>query len=131
MTQPKLDETLNERGSNYGNFHTHANLSQTLSTIAKQHYSAVRAVPGQPAPQLPNFMAEALHMICHKLARICNGDPNHVDSWHDIAGYSQLVVQILTEQQQLAEKAAKDKAMQELEKASDAQECEEEEETTL
>ena len=35
---------------------------------------------------------EALHMICSKLARIANGDPNHVDSWHDIAGYASLVV---------------------------------------
>jgi hypothetical protein len=30
-------------------------------------------------------------MICHKMARIMNGDPNYVDSWADIAGYATLV----------------------------------------
>ena len=39
-------------------------------------------------------------MICHKLSRIANGDPFYADSWHDIAGYSQLVVNILEEAEQ-------------------------------
>jgi hypothetical protein len=30
-------------------------------------------------------------MIAHKIGRIVNGDPDHVDSWVDIAGYAQLV----------------------------------------
>jgi hypothetical protein len=34
---------------------------------------------------------EALEMICHKIARVLNGDPNHHDHWHDIAGYATLV----------------------------------------
>ncbi len=36
--------------------------------------------------------AEAAEMILHKLARLLNGDPNHRDSWADIAGYAELVV---------------------------------------
>ena len=36
-------------------------------------------------------------MILHKLARILNGDPNYVDSWHDIAGYAILVEDIIKE----------------------------------
>ena len=36
-------------------------------------------------------------MILHKLARILNGDPNYVDSWHDIAGYAILVEDIINE----------------------------------
>jgi hypothetical protein len=32
-----------------------------------------------------------LDMICHKIGRIINGDPDYADSWHDIAGYAQLV----------------------------------------
>jgi hypothetical protein len=35
---------------------------------------------------------EACEMIAHKLGRIVNGDPNYADSWVDIAGYAQLVV---------------------------------------
>jgi len=30
-------------------------------------------------------------MIFSKIARILNGDPNHLDSWTDIAGYATLV----------------------------------------
>lgn len=107
MTQESIENVLEERGSNYGNFHTQANLSQTLSKIVTQHYVSVRAVQGQPLPQVPNFMAESLHMICHKMARICNGNENHVDSWYDIAGYAQLVVNILNEQEELANQQGK------------------------
>lgn len=85
-----IEETLKQRGNNYGNFHTQANLCQTLDKIIKQHYCAIH--PDQP---MPEFMAEAIHMICHKLARIANGNPFYDDSWHDIGGYSQLVVDIL------------------------------------
>ena len=34
---------------------------------------------------------ESLDMICHKIARIVNGDPDYADSWVDIAGYAKLV----------------------------------------
>ena len=37
-------------------------------------------------------MLEALDMIFHKIGRIGNGDPFYDDSWIDICGYSQLVV---------------------------------------
>ena len=30
-------------------------------------------------------------MICHKIGRILNGDPDYGDSWRDIAGYALLV----------------------------------------
>lgn len=36
-------------------------------------------------------------MIAGKIARIINGDPNYVDSWHDIAGYATLIEQELKE----------------------------------
>ena len=38
---------------------------------------------------------ESLEMICHKIARILNGDPNYIDNWTDIAGYAVLVEQEL------------------------------------
>jgi hypothetical protein len=37
------------------------------------------------------YQAEALDMIFSKIARIVIGDPNHTDSWIDIAGYAKLV----------------------------------------
>ena len=30
-------------------------------------------------------------MICNKMARIVNGDPNYIENWHDISGYSTLI----------------------------------------
>jgi len=38
---------------------------------------------------------EALDMICHKIARIVNGNPDYADSWTDIAGYATLVAERL------------------------------------
>ena len=84
-----IDQVLQERSSNYGDFHTHANLSQTLKAIITQHYYSIHK------QAMPSFMAESLAMICHKIARIVNGNPMYSDSWLDIAGYAQLVVGIL------------------------------------
>lgn len=89
-----INEILEERGNNYGSFHTQANLVQTLNAIIQQHYISTHTVNDKVTP-LPNFMLESIHMICTKLGRIANGDPYYVDSWQDIAGYAQLVVDIL------------------------------------
>ena len=35
---------------------------------------------------------EALEMIATKMGRIVNGDPDYLDSWLDIQGYCQLVI---------------------------------------
>lgn len=74
---------LEERGKRYGSFETHAAISQGLKAILFS--SCDRA-------KLDDDMIESLEMICHKLARITNGDPYYVDSWLDIAGYAQLIV---------------------------------------
>ena len=92
----EINNVLEERGSNYGNFHTFSNLSQTLYAVIVKHYNDINKQRGVEA-QLPSFMAESLRMICHKVARIANGNPYHLDSWVDIAGYSQLVAQIIEE----------------------------------
>jgi hypothetical protein len=34
---------------------------------------------------------EALEMIATKIGRILNGNRDHIDSWHDIAGYAKLI----------------------------------------
>lgn len=89
QTEP-VHTTLTSRGEQYGNFATQAQLSQTLQAIWKQHYFQVH-----PKGQLPNFVLEAVSMILHKLARAANGDPLYIDNFRDIAGYSQLVVDLL------------------------------------
>jgi hypothetical protein len=77
-----VDNTLAERGSRYGAFNTHAEITQSLKTLLRSY---------QGWHRLSDSQAEALEMIAHKIGRIINGDPNYADSWHDIAGYASLV----------------------------------------
>ena len=79
-----IDQILDERGKRYGKFTGHAEISQQLKRILFTYQSVRRC-------SLDHDQLEALDMICHKIARILNGDPNYADSWIDIAGYAQLV----------------------------------------
>lgn len=77
--------TLNERGSRYGPFEGHADITQRLKVDMRMH------LEGDAWIRLSPDQAEALEMIAHKIGRILNGDPNYDDSWIDIAGYAKLV----------------------------------------
>lgn len=85
-----VDATLNERGQRYGEFAGHAGVTQTLKRAMGQH-------PGWR--KLADDQKEALEMAAHKIGRILNGDPNYIDSWHDIGGYARLVEQRLEKEQ--------------------------------
>lgn len=85
-----VDATLNERGQRYGEFAGHAGVTQTLKRAMGQH-------PGWR--KLADDQKEALEMTAHKIGRILNGDPNYIDSWHDISGYVRLVEQRLEKEQ--------------------------------
>jgi hypothetical protein len=86
-----LEATLNERGKRYGLFAEHAEAAQQLKRVIGI-YVRRRSVGFLAADQ-----QEALDMICHKIGRIINGDPDYADSWHDIAGYAQLIANRLNE----------------------------------
>ena len=86
-----LTQTLTERGNRYGVFTGHAHITQDIKNVIRLHLSA-RNKP------LAFDQQEALDMIAHKIGRIINGDPNYADSWHDIAGYAQLVADRLNGQ---------------------------------
>jgi hypothetical protein len=83
-----IKDTLKTRGKTHGDFKENANLSQRL-----KHTIRLQSTIALSAAQL-----EALDAICAKIARICTGDPNHADSWHDIAGYSQLIEYIISKE---------------------------------
>jgi hypothetical protein len=76
-----IQKTLKERQKTHGNFQTHAQISQELKAVLWKH----------DFQELEADQVEALEMICHKIARILNGNPNHKDHWHDIAGYAELI----------------------------------------
>lgn len=77
-----VDATLNQRGQRYGEFKTHAQITQDLKEVMRLTDNWELLQP---------FQVEALEMIAHKIGRILNGDPNYDDSWIDIAGYAKLV----------------------------------------
>jgi hypothetical protein len=79
-----ITKTLTERGNRYGLFKDHAEVTQTLKCVIRENLKARNK-------HLDDDQAEALEMICHKIARIINGDPDYADSWVDIAGYAKLV----------------------------------------
>ena len=79
-----IEEVLNQRQAAYGSFTKNAEVSQMLKYFMTQ---------GTNYKQMPVAHREALEMIVHKIARIVNGDPNYIDNWVDIIGYSQLVIE--------------------------------------
>ena len=79
-----LAATLEERGRRYGKFTGHANVAQALKRTISANLESRKKY-------LASDQQEALDMICHKIARIVNGDPDYADSWVDIAGYAKLV----------------------------------------
>lgn len=85
-----IQSTLEERGSRYGEFPNHAKISQDIQKAMMVGY--MMRGDGQSIEELEPYMLEALAMIAHKIGRILNGDPYYDDSWRDIAGYAQLVV---------------------------------------
>ena len=78
-----INETLEQRGARYGEFSEVAETTYQLQEVLKRSQASV----------MTSSQIIALDMICNKMARIVNGDPNYIDNWHDIAGYAALVEQ--------------------------------------
>lgn len=79
-----IDGILAERGARYGKFEDQAEISQELKSV-------VSKFAFQRGKVMNHDQHESLELICHKIARILNGDPDYSDSWRDIAGYAKLV----------------------------------------
>lgn len=80
----ELHDILAERRSRYGAFPDHARIAQELKGVVSDGIAS-------NGYSFESDQREALDMICHKVARIVNGDPDYADSWRDIAGYATLV----------------------------------------
>lgn len=90
----EVDQVLQERGSNYGPFWRHSEITQKLKAVVNEYVPQAvpdPANPGATEPFLTADQQEALDMIFHKIGRIVNGNPNYADSWLDISGYSKLI----------------------------------------
>ncbi len=78
----QIDDVLDNRQLQYGDFSENAVVMQTLKVIMRTSRNWDR---------ISDMQREALEMIAHKIGRILCGNPNHADSWIDIAGYATLV----------------------------------------
>lgn len=85
-----LNGTLQERGSRYGSFESHAMIAQSLQSVMRGT-DCIATRWDSLAPD----MQQSLTVIADKIARILNGDPTYLDNWHDIQGYARLVEQRL------------------------------------
>lgn len=77
-----IEKTLAERGKRYGVFAGHALIAQRIQDNMRNTIGWNRLAPDQK---------QALTVIADKIARILNGDPNYIDNWHDITGYTKLI----------------------------------------
>ena len=84
----EINAILKERGKRYGAFEEHARIAQAIKT-------AMRDSPNWQG--LSDDKRECLEMLAHKIGRILNGDPEYKDNFVDIAGYAQLVANVLSD----------------------------------
>lgn len=73
----QIDVVIIEREKQHGSYRKTAAIAQRLKAALDT---------GNLTPE----HAEALQMICTKMARICSGDPLELDHWRDIQGYALL-----------------------------------------
>ena len=79
-------EVIEERKKTHGDFKVNSRIVQDLKGI-------MRTADGWY--KLEAYQQEAIDMIFHKIGRILTGNPKFIDSWRDIAGYTELVIKEL------------------------------------
>lgn len=87
-----VSKILGDREERYGAFIGQAEVAMKLKSVIKNSLASREK-------KLAFDQLEAIDMICSKIGRIVNGDPNYSDSWIDIAGYAKLVADRLEDQQ--------------------------------
>ena len=80
----QIEKILDKRAEQYGTFIRNADIAIKLKQVI--HNAMVRE-----DTQLYPDQLQALDMIAAKIGRILTGNPSHLDSWVDIAGYAKLV----------------------------------------
>jgi hypothetical protein len=79
-----VGKVLDARAEQYGSF------MQSADTVVRIKSIMHNAVARNEVHLYPDQL-QALDMIATKISRIVHGNPNHLDSWIDIAGYATLV----------------------------------------
>ncbi len=82
-------DLIAQRGLSYGPFNARARVEQNIKQAMRDSNSWIT---------MPDDCLAALEMIAVKISRLCNGDPEHLDTWRDIAGYAECVAERLTKE---------------------------------
>jgi hypothetical protein len=88
LTGKETIPILDEREKTHGDWKHQSVCSQGLKKLLRECGFNFNT-------SMSSSQRESLEMICVKLSRIVNGNPNEIDHWKDIAGYAQLVVREL------------------------------------
>ena len=80
-TNAKVEDTLSERGKNYGDYKGGCDCRVKLMEALTDRFTQIHGM------EMPQKIPRYLHDIVNKLSRLAS-TPDHVDSWHDIAGYA-------------------------------------------
>lgn len=90
---PELKEILEERGSQYGSY---LDAIDFRIKVLKEMDILYNEIPARGGG-IPQPLKTMIEDVLHKLARVAVR-PWHVDSWRDIQGYSQLILDYLKEE---------------------------------
>lgn len=78
-----VEETLKERGANYGDYMRGVKARANIMAIMNQVHNEEHGC------DIPEMYMGAIWDVVNKLCRIAVTPP-HIDSWHDIQGYAKL-----------------------------------------
>nr|DAM42311.1 MAG TPA: hypothetical protein [Caudoviricetes sp.] len=84
-----VNETLKERGKVYGDYKGGSEFRANVMKLIKDRHLAVNG------KNLDAVQMVYIYDIVNKLSRLAT-TPDHIDTWHDIAGYATLVEKALT-----------------------------------
>jgi len=90
----KVLEILEQRETTHGFY-------SEVSSVSQMVKKAMQI--GVNWPHLKAEQRESLEMIANKIGRIMSGDSDFLDHWQDIAGYAQLIVKEIEDEQQPTE----------------------------
>ena len=96
-----IEKVLEERASRYGTFANHAEISQGLQEVLWDSPNWHK---------IPLDTRQAFIVICDKMARALNGDPEYDDNLVDIIGYATLVLDRIRKKMREREEAKEKEA---------------------
>ncbi len=90
----ELEETLSDRGSIYGDYELGSEFRAEVMMLVKGTRHRNGLMPMSPTEEVHIFD------IVNKLSRLVTS-PDHIDTWHDIAGYATLVERVYVQRYSL------------------------------